>query len=414
MADKTTAALWFVKNVLHGKFQELAKSRSFSISRLNETITNSSKYPSPASPSIKCGFCSISFDSRCKPLYCPRCVKWFHKTNCHKTHRCNLDPLPPTTGPSTAISLPVPSIQTSTAVSCSPIPTMSSSSTGAATVSTTLLTTSSATTISVNSSSSFVSPLTSQISTSSSTLNPSAQQFRSSVQPPFPAPTPATTRKPRQTQILNNFTPERAELESLKIQLGYAHTKIVDIQSKNQDLEETILIYSQKLKLLENTRKDFLHEKYFSPPSDATSTSPDCPCQIKAHISKNSMNMKKLELKLVQELEKITQRLDNICSQPHQPHSHAQSTNEEPPSNQIPPKKSSSPKHDSQVQHGQDALADTISLFTFEESGSNHDQEPAQTTSNTIHDSSSSDHESSFSFSDSFVPPVVSPELPLN
>ena len=37
----------------------------------------------------KCGSCDIAFDSRSKPLYCPKCVRWFHKTNCYRGHSCN-------------------------------------------------------------------------------------------------------------------------------------------------------------------------------------------------------------------------------------------------------------------------------------------------------------------------------------
>ena len=90
-------------------------------------------------------------------------------------------------------------------------------------------------------------------------LNPNAHQF-------LPQP-PPNVRKPRQTQNGSSFTPEKAEIESLKIELGYARTKVVDLQTKNQDHEHTISIYSQKIKLLEGSRLDALHNKYFSPTS---------------------------------------------------------------------------------------------------------------------------------------------------
>ena len=257
----------------------------------------------------------------------------------------------------------------------------------------------------------------------SSSLNPSARQFRPSVPPLTPDPLQANARKPRQTQILNNFCPEKAEIESLKIELGYAHTKIVDIQSEKKDLEETVKIYSQKIKLLENTRKDSLHEKYLSPSSEISSSSHDCPCQIKAKISKNSMNVKNLELKLVQELENITRRLDIICTQPPPPNIQVPRTSTTPPKTQTPLNNEGShssypsshfPDHDSSVQHVQEDLPVSMSLFTFEEDFANNDEESVQHSINPIHDISASDHESSFSFSDSFLPPAVSPELHLN
>jgi hypothetical protein len=38
--DKLACASWFVKNVLYGKFQLLAKAKSYTIARFNDAITN--------------------------------------------------------------------------------------------------------------------------------------------------------------------------------------------------------------------------------------------------------------------------------------------------------------------------------------------------------------------------------------
>ena len=65
------------------------------------------------------------------------------------------------------------------------------------------------------------------------------------------------------TQNISDFNPQKAEIESLKIELGYARTKITDLQSKIDDKDQTINIYSQKIKLLEGARANSLHEKYF-------------------------------------------------------------------------------------------------------------------------------------------------------
>ena len=90
MPDKTTSASWFVKNILYGKFQTLARSKSYSISKFNDALTSASQaVTSGKNNEDKCGSCEIAFDSRSKPLYCPKCVRWFHKTNCYRGHSCN-------------------------------------------------------------------------------------------------------------------------------------------------------------------------------------------------------------------------------------------------------------------------------------------------------------------------------------
>ena len=306
MPDKSTSALWFVKNVLYGKFQVLAGAKSLSISRLNEAITSLAG-SSPNPQKSKCGSCDIIFDSRSKPVYCVPCVMWFHKTNCHRAHRCKTGPvLPPLIpGPSTSRDGQAPGDR-----DVSPLlPARQVPALPASTASSTPVTTASAL-VSLSRASSMETTLISSTTTTfaPTPLNPNAHNF-------LPQP-PSNARKPRQTQNASSFTPEKAEIESLKIELGYARTKIVDLQTKTKDQEHTIDVYSQKLKLLEDSRLSSLHSKYFSPTSSnlgpSSDNSSDCPCQIRAQISRNATNLMNMESLLTLELQNISKRLDDI------------------------------------------------------------------------------------------------------
>ena len=91
MPDKSSAASWFVKNVLLGKFQVLARAKSYDISKFNQVLSNlqsSMGLSSEDSNKNPCGFCDKVLDSRSVPTYCFQCTKSFHKTNCFKSHKC--------------------------------------------------------------------------------------------------------------------------------------------------------------------------------------------------------------------------------------------------------------------------------------------------------------------------------------
>ena len=102
------------------------------------------------------------------------------------------------------------------------------------------------------------------------------------------------------------------EIESLKIELGFARTKVVELETKNNDAENTIKIYSHKLKILEENRTSSLQEKDFPPASQAPNFSaeilsaPDCSCQIRSQISRNTHDLEELQLKLSSEMQLLT------------------------------------------------------------------------------------------------------------
>ena len=344
MPDRTTSALWFVKNVLNGKFCSLAKAKSFNIAHFNNAVTSMTG-PAGNQENKKCGLCDVLFDSRSKPVYCPQCVKWFHKTSCHKGHRCtsrtsyNPGP-PPTVVTSLSVLHPVPP-SVSISVSDHPITAYASGSLPSLVTPNTIIPvttpfscssmTSTTSTISIitvpcpSTCASYALPSSSSTISSSQTqptisLNPDANNFH---------PSPPTTNQPRRSRNnpnISNFTPEKAEIESLKIELGYARTKITDLQTKIADKDQTINIYSQKIKLLEMSRTNHFHDKYFPTSSSNSSPSPasgpdvslslDCSCKIRAEITRNSARLRDFDTRFLSVVENIENKLANIYSNP--------------------------------------------------------------------------------------------------
>ena len=84
----TTAATWFLKNVLSDKFNSLAKSKKYAIKNFNEALSKVS-HAHPLSRDV-CGFCSFPLDLRARPVTCDNCLLKFHKsTNCLRRHDCS-------------------------------------------------------------------------------------------------------------------------------------------------------------------------------------------------------------------------------------------------------------------------------------------------------------------------------------
>ena len=88
MSDKTRVGVWFVNNVLTGRFHTLAKTKNYKIKNFNQAIIQVTDRQMNAGVQDTCGLCTAAFDSRAKPSYCLRCVKWFHKSRCYKDHKC--------------------------------------------------------------------------------------------------------------------------------------------------------------------------------------------------------------------------------------------------------------------------------------------------------------------------------------
>ena len=322
MSDKTTAAFWFVKNVLKGKFLVLASAKKYNISKFNDALTSTQTLgqSSGAPTKNKCGTCDKVLDSRSAPVYCFLCTKQFHKINCHKRHKCTRFS-ESTAGvscpaPTSTLSPATNAAQTPNQLSCSGNPAVSSTIASSSLVAVSSPTFS-APTVPVTTFSSDIHSSTMEVSASPSMLY-NAPRIISSLDPratTFNPPTPAfsnlqqeQSRKTNKKQKSSEFSPEKAEIEALKIELGYARTKIVDLETKVNDGKETLKVYTHQLKILEENRSSFLKEKYFSNKSQAE-TSPlasspsetsdllDCSCRVRAKLSKNSEKLKEFERK---------------------------------------------------------------------------------------------------------------------
>ena len=121
-------------------------------------------------------------------------------------------------------------------------------------------------------------------------------------------------------------------------------------------------------------------------------------------MTRISNNLKNLELKFLEELENITSKLQTVC-----PPSVSTSKPDPPLATNSPPTSSvtvSSP-HTRYAAH-----ADVISQFVFNNNTHDNEESPIAHDLHRKHDESN--HESDFSFTDSFVQPMLSPRIPLN
>ena len=166
---------------------------------------------------------------------------------------------------------------------------------------------------------------------------------------------------------------------------------------------------------MEKGQSEYLNEKYFPSPSNM-SFSPDCPCQTKLKISRNTEKLKSLELRINREVEKINTIFEG-CSPSAVP------TAPSSPSTQPP---SSSPRaHPTSLSNStpeifpssqsnlseNNVMLETISAdFTFENS---LNLEKAVDDNHASSDSTQQ-YDSDFEFSDNFEPPETSPKVPLN
>ena len=339
MSDKTSAASWFVKNVLHGKFQLLARAKSYDISKFNQELSSfqsSMGLSTGDSSKILCGFCDKTFDSRSVPTYCFQCTKSFHKTNCFKSHKCSRLPVRSVL---TVSSVPAPHTRSVTPcrTSVSNVTTTQQPDTSQTVPTRSLPSFHPAITTTVSSSSNMSSPRSSSPSATNSgpnivpsteiarltteaeqnpvmpgrvsSLDPNASFFLPQSLSNYQQPS-INTRPTKQKSKDQDFSSEKARIESLKIELSYARTKIVDLENKVKDGQESLKIYSHKVRILEENRAAFLNGKYFTNASQPDNTSSsgafssstsisssDCSCQIRANLNRNSLKLNEFELR---------------------------------------------------------------------------------------------------------------------
>ena len=115
IGDNMKAPVWFVKNLLKKRFDQLAESQSQDIKDFNKAVVDMiSSQLSQSQTNIKgvCGGCQRNFNGRSVPEHCSHCSLYYHKYKCYQSqnHPCytkrrsvslsdttNLTPVPPPT-----------------------------------------------------------------------------------------------------------------------------------------------------------------------------------------------------------------------------------------------------------------------------------------------------------------------------
>ena len=100
------------------------------------------------------------------------------------------------------------------------------------------------------------------------------------------------------------FSPEKAEIESLKIELSYAKTKILELETKNSDKQRSLLIYKEKVRLLESqmnySSKDAALPSSTKNTETTTTFEADfCSCKVRSKILENASKILDLDQRLI-------------------------------------------------------------------------------------------------------------------
>ena len=97
MPDKTTAALWFIQNILKERFVSQAKGKKFNIEAINKAVVQADKPDKMAhTHPLDCSHCGKRFTNGSRPVVCSKFSFYKHKTKCITLSRC-----PALTRPST-------------------------------------------------------------------------------------------------------------------------------------------------------------------------------------------------------------------------------------------------------------------------------------------------------------------------
>ena len=336
MPDQSTAAAWFVQNILKGRFITEAKDKKFDIDNINKTVSKIVGISPLPPPAAYCSHCNKKFGTNSRPVECTRCSLYRHKTKCAPCPPYSARNAPNTTGqapPSQNMGLS--SGRSSTITSQIPTPPIIAfpaiPRTGTTTATSTSITTVSSPSFSqqviTSASAAQVGhtqtvpsvPITSVPTTTFAHSPPPTSSNDSPVcslpLPPLSwcpptAPihsTPTHTRVSQPSPSHNQLNPlaapfntlstktgvsgkrksnnlpattaESMENEFLKKELNMAKTEIVKLEAKLKDNERSLFLYKARVKLFEEREHKISAEKYFgaspdSSPSSSSSASP--------------------------------------------------------------------------------------------------------------------------------------------
>ena len=398
MPGKLKAAKWFLKYVIYEKFQSLAVSKKYDIKKLNEALARANASPGTAFINDnKCDLCSRSFDSRTKPTFCSRCSKWYHKSSCIKDHRCPRDSssfqsvqvLPNASSDTNQLSRATnigisydssaaPAIVTNCDSTLS-MPAQPVCSIGQFSASYSSNTHVERTALGVDyTSTNAGNDLTRVVQRVG--LNPNASQF-----------IPTSQNKQNKKKNTRNNDPLRAENDSLKVELSFTRTKIIELESKLNDKEQSNKILNQKVKLLEEGRHDYYKNKYFPTRESHISGFPksECSCQLQARIIENSFTLSSISDRLSKIETKI---LEMNPSEPNAP------SNAEPPCPSDLENAVSSPIRPQTMSKTATSLTNCATTMTAFSSAISVDTNLRRRCPDNIEVSDSSDSDSEFNF----------------
>ena len=110
-----------------------------------------------------------------------------------------------------------------------------------------------------------------------------------------------------------HFTQEKAELEALKIELSYTRTKIVDLETKLDDKNNSLKIYKHKVSMLESSRMNKFHNEYLAPKvtTNISNTSSLCSCSVQQILLEHANRLTTLETKMNDEYVSVNDQMSS-------------------------------------------------------------------------------------------------------
>ena len=325
MPDQTTAPVWFLKYFIEQRFTDLAASKRVDISLFNKKIEELVRCTNHGSISNTCSKCLKHFSANSVPTMCFFCRQFFHKSTCLPQHTSTCparrQPGFPATRSTTSYGPTVDSSEPAlTDLSIVPlIPFSSSPSEALATSAPARVSTppnhsatlsaptsrhpctnpskrprsdsSSAATPSASSTPSLTgvppivtltnvttahrySPALSTLAPSASFVGPASSTSNASLNvsvPPFnPTPNAAPVNNKRKNKT-KPVSPEKSKVDFLNLELDSAKTRIVQLETENEDKDISIKILNEKIKLLEQSRPTSQSPKHNNP-------NYQCPC----------------------------------------------------------------------------------------------------------------------------------------
>ena len=287
MPDGSKIPIWFVEHLLKDIFQTQAKAKSYNIQNINRLVRsmhckdgNTSRLPSSQA---QCNHCKKKFSNNSKPVICPRCSLSKHSTKCQPCPTSTQQPGSST--PSTCIASRNSHQYLSTSLNVC--------STGHEYDTTTVSNASHATPVTTPpriSDTNDTNTVTTQVADNLAAVSTTVVLDPIPEPAPRPVTRPAITRTlitPVQSQPEGVITPsqqpasapqgckkkqikkpvlalssEQAEIAFLKQELNQATARITILDTEIDDLNKTIKIQEQRLKIFEAAQSRDISDKY--------------------------------------------------------------------------------------------------------------------------------------------------------